>query len=310
MTDLVSVIIPSYNCSSTITRAIDSVLSQKNVILEVIVVDDGSTDDTIAKLETYSSSITVITIKNSGPATARNTGITASNGNFIAFLDADDEWLPYKLSEQLKIFHDSPNVGMVSSAAEQIDADGNIVVSCARHLQGTLKTLLFYENPIITSSVILRGEILRDYGANFCEKLRLAEDWQLWIRLSAITEIVVLPRIFVRYHIHSSNLTKEFSAEEVYESYIDMYDSLRDDPMLMDYAIANWKKLQNNAMYLLSYHYFGIGNSFIARNIMLKAILLMPSNLFRKSTLWILLGMPRLRNALKKLHNVYIRHQQ
>src|SRR6267143_7088888 len=100
---LVSAIIPTYNREAVVTHAVESILNQTYSHIEVIVVDDGSTDGTQERLLKYGSRITVIAQKNAGPAAARNRGIRASRGQLIAFLDSDDLWLPNKLERQISL---------------------------------------------------------------------------------------------------------------------------------------------------------------------------------------------------------------
>jgi glycosyltransferase involved in cell wall biosynthesis len=106
MNDLVTVVIPTFNRARSLGRAIDSVLAQTYTNFELIVVDDGSTDNTPELLARFANRIQVIRQPNSGPSVARNTGIRAARGKFIAFLDSDDEWLPEKLEQQVPLMHD------------------------------------------------------------------------------------------------------------------------------------------------------------------------------------------------------------
>ena len=111
----VSVVIPSYNLGRLLTQAIDSVLAQTVVPSEIIVVDDGSTDDTQVRLEPYSGRIRCIRQGNRGVSAARNRGIREASGQLIAFLDADDVWHPRKLELQLAAFEDRPDLGLLGT---------------------------------------------------------------------------------------------------------------------------------------------------------------------------------------------------
>src|SRR5690242_13247080 len=110
---LVSVIIPTYNGTAFLRETIDSALAQTYPAVEVIVVDDGSTDDTAAVIAEYGDRIKGIAQANSGTSAARNTGIRASSGDYIAFLDHDDLWAPIKLARQMRVLRDHPELGMV-----------------------------------------------------------------------------------------------------------------------------------------------------------------------------------------------------
>ena len=125
---LVSVIIPTYNRAKTIERAVDSVLAQTWKELEVIVVDDGSTDQTNEVLKAYGDKIRVIHRQNGGASAARNTGIKAATGEIISFLDSDDEWLPSKTERQVNLLQrtESSGVGCCVCNARMLFSSGTI----------------------------------------------------------------------------------------------------------------------------------------------------------------------------------------
>ena len=111
--NLVSVILPAYNAESTILEAVDSVLSQTDVELELIVVNDGSTDSTLEMLSALSDPrLTILSGSNTGPAAARNRGIKRARGDLIAFIDADDIWLPGKVTNQLAALEAQPSAAL------------------------------------------------------------------------------------------------------------------------------------------------------------------------------------------------------
>lgn len=127
MTHLVSVIVPTYNRAVRVSRAIDSALGQTHEAVEVLVVDDGSTDDTRDRITArYGDEprVRYLHRPNGGPAAARNTGLDAATGAFVAFLDSDDEWLPWKLDLQLACLERVPGAGMIWSDMAAVDADG------------------------------------------------------------------------------------------------------------------------------------------------------------------------------------------
>src|SRR5436190_636531 len=123
---LVSVVTPAYNVAWCIGRAIDSVLKQDFRDYELIVVNDGSTDGTRALLDTYGEAVTVINQNNRGMSAARNRGIDQARGTYIAFLDADDWWLPEKLTRQVELMARRPDLGFCSTAARVQDGDGRL----------------------------------------------------------------------------------------------------------------------------------------------------------------------------------------
>ncbi len=198
---LVSVVVPSYNRGYIIERAIDSVLAQSYDRLEVIVVDDGSTDDTRRRVEAYGEPVRYLHRANGGVSAARNTGLEAARGEFIALLDSDDAWMPWKLAAQVRFLRAHPDVGMVWTDMAAIDPDGVVVyptylrrmyaaygktaidtwlrpagtvgdlanvapdvLSERRTWAGNLFTAMFFGSLVHTSTVLLRRERLRAVG--------------------------------------------------------------------------------------------------------------------------------------------------
>jgi glycosyltransferase involved in cell wall biosynthesis len=187
----VSVVIPAYNVAWCVRKAVDSVLAQDWRDFELIVVDDGSTDDTAAVLASYGNAIRVVAQPNGGMSNARNAGIGAARGEFIAFLDADDWWLPTKLSRQVALMRERPNLGFCSCAARVEDMDGKLVnLWHCPQWQGPLHVHLFQGGASVpgSSSAVLAKRALVDATGGFDETLRGAEDPDLWIRLAAITD--------------------------------------------------------------------------------------------------------------------------
>ena len=133
---LVSVIIPAYNSADFIDEALKSVFDQTYKDLEIIVVDDGSTDDTRAVLEKYGDRVNYHYQDNNGPASARNRGIKLARGKYIAFLDADDLWLPTKLEKQVALFKNRENLGFVTTGVCSFDENGDYGFATYKHRMG------------------------------------------------------------------------------------------------------------------------------------------------------------------------------
>lgn len=212
---MVSVIIPAYNAAATLGRAIESVRNQQDVNIEIIIVDDGSKDDTVAVARAAIRSGEQITIYempcNSGVSAARNAGIARARGEFLAFLDADDVWLPEKLKHQLAVIERDPKVILVSCNSRMLAADG--VPIKEGHVNrppvngiDAWKTLLIY-NFLPTPTVLTRTSLVREIGG-FDEKLVVGEDLDLWIRLGVRGKIAVLPEILIFYYNLSNSLMK------------------------------------------------------------------------------------------------------
>lgn len=187
----VSVVIPAYNAAWCVRKAIESVLAQDYRDFELIVVDDGSTDDTSAVLADYGDRIRVVRKANEGLSSARNAGIAAALGEYVAFLDADDWWLPGKLSRQVAFMQAHPELGFTSTAARVEDPQGRFVNlwACARW-QGPFLDHLFGANAEVAgsgSAVIAKRALFEQVGG-FDESLRSLEDIDMWLRLAAATE--------------------------------------------------------------------------------------------------------------------------
>lgn len=198
---VVSIVMPAYNVAWCVARAIDSVLAQSLRGFELIVVNDGSTDDTRQVLQRYGDTLKVIDQDNAGMSAARNTGIRAARGEYVAFLDADDWWLPEKLSRQLELMRARPELGFCSTAARVENPQGEFVNDWHCPPLDTVNVLetLFSENAAIAggcSAVMVRKELFQRVGL-FDESLRGFEDPDLWIRLAAVSGYACIPEPLV-----------------------------------------------------------------------------------------------------------------
>lgn len=190
MEPTVSVIIPAYRAQGTIARALDSALGQSRPPEEIIVVDDGSPDQQNEVIEGYGSSVRLVRQENQKSAAARNAGIAAANGTWIAFLDADDYWESSKLEAQLAVLDSQPLVRLISSSYFQQSPTGPRILP--RSHRGTYwdqrLTLsgaeAFYCGCLAwTSTVMARADVLRQMP--FESGLEPAEDRDLWVRIAA-----------------------------------------------------------------------------------------------------------------------------
>jgi glycosyltransferase involved in cell wall biosynthesis len=181
----VSVVIPSYNHADKIVHAVNSVLAQTHLPDEIIVVDDGSVDDTQQILIPFKDRIRILFQENRGVAAARNVGIAASSSQWIAFLDADDIWLPNKIAaqiEQIKTLDE--DIGGIYSRF-QIRSDHFSLLSDLPPRAGVLSLRdVLLRNWIGLSTVVVRRDVLDQLGG-FDEQLRTVEDWEMWLRILA-----------------------------------------------------------------------------------------------------------------------------
>lgn len=193
----VTTLIPVFNGAEFVATAVRSALDQRNVDVEVIVIDDGSTDDTPQVLRAFGNDIRVLTQKNAGHVCARNNGAALSSGQWMAFLDADDEWLPDKLSKQLAAAANG-DIGMVYTDREnfgEIDRTHVIGSSPATSTMydGDLFERLLFGNFVTVSSAMVRRDWYERLGG-FDERLRVCEDWDMWLRFSAAGGIAAVCR--------------------------------------------------------------------------------------------------------------------
>jgi glycosyltransferase involved in cell wall biosynthesis len=208
---LISVVIPTYNSGAYVLDALVSALEQTYPHVEVIVVDDGSTDNTRQLLEPYRDRIAYVYQSNRGLSGARNAGISHASGDWIAFLDADDVWLPDKLQRQVDRLRDLPEAGLVhTDAAYLLGRTGRLQArpTPTPPFEGDCHLQLFGGNRIVVSSVIVRREWLERCGV-FDESLRQAEDYDCWMRLAPHIAFAFVPETLVLYRLHDSNMSKD-----------------------------------------------------------------------------------------------------
>lgn len=229
----VSVIIPAYNCANYISEAVESVLKQTDKDFEILVVDDGSTDNTKAILTKFNGKIRYFYQNNKGVAAARNLGIRQANGDYIAFLDGDDAWLSDKLSLQLAIIERNPDIAMIFTDGESFDEKGVLKPSLMYHQtvpandefknkillmkfndETQLKEIfcedLIISNRVFTSSVLVRKKCLQETGG-FDESLNGSEDYDLWLRMSYKYPILYFNRVTARYRVNNAGLSGDFN---------------------------------------------------------------------------------------------------
>jgi glycosyltransferase involved in cell wall biosynthesis len=213
----VSVVVPAYNAEPFLRTAVHSALQQSFGNLEVIVVDDGSSDGTRALAESLAVAdprVRVVTIPNSGVAAARNVGIEEARGEWIAFLDADDVWEPEKLSLQMHHLASHPELCAVSSYGTYIGMQEQVfgVVEIGIHNPGELHRKRVRRKPIwlLTPSVVCRREALRELGGFDSGFGGAGEDLDLWTRLAERYDVQTLPRHLVKVRIsgESASMTK------------------------------------------------------------------------------------------------------
>lgn len=206
----VSVVIPAYNSERFIAETLESVFNQSYQDFEVIVVDDGSSDGTDKVISRYEGRLTYIRKKNEGISVARNTGIAQARGEYVAFIDHDDIWLPEKLKEQMALLEGNKEIYLCFSDVYIIDEKGrrgkNVFKICPAHSGMVFKQLL-KDNFIPVITAVIKKEVFKEIGL-FNPQYRIAEDWDLFLRISKQYPVVFVNRPLAKYRIHSGSFSR------------------------------------------------------------------------------------------------------
>jgi len=220
---LVDVVIPAFNAERYIEQTLESIMPQGSLVHSIIVVNDGSTDQTAQIVEAFTRqhphlSIKLINQTNAGLANARNTGINAATAPYIALLDADDIWLQGKLEHQLEVFatNPDPRLGVVYTGYELID-ENSLLISNDKGIikpqaRGDVRSKLLTGNFISGSgsSVLIKSSVFKEVGL-FDESLRASEDWDMWLRIAQQFHFDYVDTPLVQIRVHQDNMQKDFS---------------------------------------------------------------------------------------------------
>jgi glycosyltransferase involved in cell wall biosynthesis len=228
MDPLVSVIIPTYNRAAVLPRAIGSVLSQKDADFELIVVDDGSTDGTneygvrrfaygekecSVRRTPSAERVRFLSQSNKGPSAARNLGIQHAKGEWIAFLDSDDEWIPGKLKAQLKFFEENPDY-LICQTEEIWIRNGKRVNPMKKHQKsgGFIFEKCLPLCVVSPSAVMMHRKLFDEVGL-FDESLPACEDYDLWLRIASKYPVGLIEKPYIfKYGGHADQRSREFPA--------------------------------------------------------------------------------------------------
>ena len=214
-TPLVSVVVATYNCAGFLREAIGSVLNQTYRRLELHVVDDGSTDHTADVIQEFASDprLHYHFQTNRGQTNAKNRGIAMSRGEFVAFCDADDRWLPSKLAVQIPLFHGRPDLGVVYTRSSKIDEAGRTLASAKEprsfFKSGRVTVDLFKTNFVPFGTAVIRKSCLDEMGA-FDERYRMGIDWELWLRLSTRYEFLFADEVTYVYRVWDGQMSRNW----------------------------------------------------------------------------------------------------
>lgn len=211
MNPLVTVVVPTYQGEAFVRETIDSVLAQTFTDYELVVCDDGSTDGTLAILDSYGDRLRVVRQRNRGVAAARNRAADVARGEFLAFLDHDDLWEPEMLATLVPILRADPALGLVYSDALVIDKAGVVRGQRGRYLryrQGDVFDPLLHGNFIPVETTLMRTALYRELGG--CDEgLRYLEDYELCLRVARKARVGFHPGPLARYRVHDRNLSHD-----------------------------------------------------------------------------------------------------
>jgi len=279
-TPTVSVIVPAYNYGHFLPQAIDSVLAQTLPAREIIVVDDGSSDNTPEILSRYGDCIHVICQSNQGLTATRNRGAKLASGELLAFLDADDLWLPGKLEQQVLRFAVEPNLGLVHCGVEDVNAAG---MPLRQHLQGmegrVAAEMLLFRRPVILgggSGVVIPRSVFTAAGG-FDIRFSTSGDWDLYYRIAARYQVGFVPEVLVRYRLHGTNMHGNIRAME-HDMLLAYHKAFQDgDSQLMRLR----RRAYGNLHMVLAGSFFAVGQhrDFVRHTI--RSLFLTPQNLSR-----------------------------
>lgn len=204
----VTVVIPSFNYGRYIAEAIESVLGQNHQALEVIVVDDGSTDDTAVVVRAFGDQVRYIRQENAGVCAARNRGVAESTGDLIAFLDADDTWEPTKLEKQVAKFMEDPEIGLVHCGMREFDSETGETIRL--HLnggeEGVAENLLLWQEPVVVGpggTIMVSRKAFEEVGG-FDTRMKCGEDWDFCYRVARKYKVGFVPEPLVNYRSHGA----------------------------------------------------------------------------------------------------------
>lgn len=225
----ISVVIPAYNAARFLPRCLKSVFAQTLKPVEVIVVDDGSTDDTAAVAAALGAR--VVSQANGGVSAARNTGIRIASGDWLALLDADDLWAPEKLERQAARIR--PETVLVYTGIRIFDDNGVRGEQPAPEAASARK-MLRYRNPITPSTVLARREILMR-GGGFREDIRACEDWEMWNRLRRLGQFEAVTEVLTEYYVYPNSLSSNPA------KMLEALDQIIDTTLLADlHGFSRW----------------------------------------------------------------------
>lgn len=214
----ISVVVPAYNAEKTILTTVKSILQQTHKDLEIIIIDDGSSDRTVEIVETIKDSrLKIYSYENGGISIARNRGIDIATGEYISFLDADDRWTEDKLAAQLLALEANPQTALAYSWVYfQYETEAQSYADTSEHFTGNIYRDLLLKNFLHNgSNALIKTSIVKEIGY-FDPELKAVEDWDFYLRIAAKYNFVLVPKVQIIYQQSNSSMTTNISLMEQY----------------------------------------------------------------------------------------------
>lgn len=277
---LVSVIIPTYNRAPYLARAIHSALAQEYSPIEIIVVDDGSTDDTSQVIASFRDQIISVRQNNRGVSSARNTGLKMARGEYIAFLDSDDFWAKEKLSEQVKALEEHPDCNVCYTWWITVDEHGHFKRFFRPRAEGWIFQKLYDLNYPLSSHVLARRKCFFEEDTSpllFDTDLVIAEDLKVWLQLSLKHRFRCVKEYLVFCTEHHGSSIKSLDIGQLLSSLRSVETFLLQHPLASE-QLRRWGKRATAVWQVkCSYMYFVKGNRKEALKGFLSALALCPT---------------------------------
>ncbi|MDP6435906.1 MAG: glycosyltransferase [Gammaproteobacteria bacterium] len=301
----ISVVIPAYNAEAFVVEAVESAFAQTVAPLEVIVVNDGSTDRTEELLRGFGDRITLISQQNSGVARARNAGLEVAVGEYVAFLDSDDAWLPDKTAKQLDVMQSYPDMAALGSDCIEVDPDGQVIRKVVSEAYGNT-FWISHEPPLIDRSDIGDNLMRNTLGSpsgllvrRAClEEVQLfdeslvngSEDWDLFIRLALKFRTAVYADQLFRYRITGEGLCSPKNAERLLKTDLMVLDKIFNSG---DLEVSWWlrRKAYGNRYFRNSQAFMDNWQFSRSRSTLLTAIAYWPTLLLQRATIFMLIAL-------------------
>jgi len=225
----VSAIVPAYNAASFLHEALESVLAQTLPVAECLVVNDGSSDGTSAVAQEYGDSVRLIEQENRGVSAARNRGAAEARGELLAFLDADDRWLPERIERGVLALEARPDTEAVVCATRVVDRDLRPVGVIRQHPDLSSRDMLLCRASVVSASsnLLIRSSVFATLGG-FDERLSTSADWALTFRLVERGRLIALPDSLVEYRRHDDNMSR--NVERFERDMLTAFGTVLDDP--------------------------------------------------------------------------------